>query len=307
MWIGLTFASLVMWSLMNVIDSYFIEDVYRDEYDGLIISALFNLLPFLGIFFVKDFSLMTIVMSSGAGFLMMLSFLFYLKAFKYHNDPSAIQIAWLLSAPVVLILSFIFLSEKLDWVKYVGMAVIFFGGIVFSFFGHRINKKMSRLIPIMVPAIILYALCTVMMRWVYEVREVNFFDGFIWFCFGGAMLGIGTCIARRKTVTKKYFFPVVRKYWKIFLAAELVELVAVFFQQTAIEKTTNVALFATLESFMPIMVIIVMLATIVFLRMVGNKKEKEIISDIYENNMLAGLKWKIAIVVLMAYGTYLIG
>lgn len=123
------------WALVNIIDVYFVSSVYEDEWDGIFINSVFQLLPWLlPVFGIVSFQypggLPSVVAFIG-GASLILAFFFYFKTLFVSNDVAVIQAIWNLSVPLVPFLSWLLLSEKLLPVHYGGIALAFTGAMLF--------------------------------------------------------------------------------------------------------------------------------------------------------------------------------
>ena len=151
-WLVLAFLAPMFWAIVNVVDVYFVKGIYKDELDGSIITALFQIIPVLVILILLKISANQVGgLTSGingkesllllalvGGFLFNLAIYFYYKALFNHDDVALLQIIWSLTIVVVPILSFLLLGEELPFYKYLGMGIVLLGVVLLS-----LNKKLE--------------------------------------------------------------------------------------------------------------------------------------------------------------------
>ena len=304
-WLFYAVASIVCWGLVNVLDSYFIENkTYENIWDGTIVSSLYKIIGVVimgGIFFTKviEISLMGALLSMLGGALISAAFLFCFAAILYHNDMSLIQVVWNLSSPVVVVMGWFFLGEKFAPMAYVGMIIVFAGSFIVSFQKESFKCNLGKLLLFLIPMVLLYSVSEVLMKYV-EMQKVDFEQSFPFVCLGQVLFGSIVLIARQNP---KHIGGLIKENWHLFFSSEALELVGLFLMQLAIAKVPSIALFGVVESFMPVMVVVLTGMCIFLLKIFKRGKTLE---RVYEENMLAGLPVKIIATAVMMMGVYLI-
>ena len=304
-WLFYAVASIVCWGLVNVLDSYFIENkTYENIWDGTIVSSLYKIIGVVimgGIFFTKviEISLMGALLSMLGGALISAAFLFCFAAILYHNDMSLIQVVWNLSSPVVVVMGWFFLGEKFAPMAYVGMIIVFAGSFIVSFQKESFKCNLGKLLLFLIPMVLLYSVSEVLMKYV-EMQKVDFELWFPFVCLGQVLFGSTILIFRQNP---KHIGGLIKKSWHLFFSSEALELVGLFLMQLAIAKVPSIALFGVVESFMPVMVVVLTGMCIFLLKIFKRGKTLE---RVYEENMLAGLPVKIIATAVMMMGVYLI-
>lgn len=305
-WLFYAVASIVCWGLVNVLDSYFIENkTYENIWDGTIVSSLYKIIGVVvlgGIFFTKviEISLTGALLSMLGGALISAAFLFCFAAILYHNDMSLIQVVWNLSSPVVVVMGWFFLGEKFAPMAYVGMIIVFAGSFIISFQKDSFKCNLGKLLLFLIPMVLLYSVSEVLMKYV-EIRNTDFEQSFPFVCLGQVLFGSIVLIFRQNP---KHIGGIIKGNWYLFFSSEALELVGLFLMQLAIAKTPSIALFGVVESFMPVMVVVLTGVSIFLLKIFKRGKTLE---RVYEENMLAGLPVKIIATAIMMIGVYLIG
>ncbi|KKQ27375.1 MAG: hypothetical protein US42_C0010G0022 [Candidatus Magasanikbacteria bacterium GW2011_GWC2_37_14] len=305
-WLVVSFLAPLLWALVNVIDVYFVGGVYKDELDGTIISGLFQIVPIIFILFFLsklNFSFDSfLLLAVFAGFLFNLSFYFYFKALFRHNDVALLQILWSLTIVVVPVLSFVFFGEKLGGFKYLGMLITLIGAVLLSFNGKLQAKLSWKYFWIMMGAVGFLSLSMVIENQVYThlaERGQNFLSGFLFFSIGAFLNGLFFVFFGKRNPLS-----LVKKYFKVFVIAEVINVFGIFASQRAIDQAPSVSYVAVVESFVPVFIMIFSLL-ILFYFLYIVKKRNEVVELIYKEQIV-GIGIKIFATLVMAIGIYFI-
>ena len=306
-WLIYAVASMVCYGLVNILDSYFVGNgVFKNIWDGLIVSSLFKILGVVivgGIFFTKvmEISFANALLSMLGGALLSAAFMSNFAAILYYNDTPLVQVIWMLSSPLVVVLGWFFLGEEFGMKTYIGMGTVFLGAFVVTFSKDSFRCKLGKFALLLVPMVVLYSVSEVLMKYVEAGRHVEFSQSFPYLCLGEVLFGAILMIIRRKSTS--CLKRIVTENWRLFIGAEVLELVGLFLVQLAIAKTTSISLFGVVETFMPVAVILLTGISLFFLKIF---KRGNILTKIYEEYMLSGLSAKIIATAIMMVGVYLI-
>ena len=302
-WLVIAFVAPLLWGLVNLLDVYLVQDVYEDEYEGTIIMALFQCIPFLAVPWLGfpmpqyNFMLLAIV----AGLFSLASMFYYFKALFRYGDATLILVLWNLVALVVPVLAFFFVGEKLVPVQYLGILVVVIGAVFLTLDKNIYGKKMRDLVLIMIGAILFLSFSMVMQEKVYS--NTSFWGGFLFFSIG-YLIGGAVLLGSRGMTFKKRLFEINKKYFILFALVEVVVLAGIVTSQRAIDIAPAVSLVATIESFQP--AFILMLSVVIFfLLSFFSHGKKDLIKKIYEEQ-ISGKRSKIIAILIMAAGIYLI-
>jgi len=319
-WLVVAFVAPLLWALVNIIDAYFVNSVYRDEYDGATITGLFQLLPVVVLlFFVHDKTEFwsanfsngsfnpALIFAFLAGFLYTCSYFFYFRALFKNSDVSLLQIIWSLTIVVVPLFTFLLWGEVLPMLKYLGMAVTLSGVIILSLSSTIRAKISSPFLWSIIWALILLSLGMTLSERAYVnldnlgLGNQGFLIGFIVFSVGALMAGVVAMI-----MSKRDYLPLVRKYFKVFLILEIISFAGTFFSQRAIDIAPSVSYVATIETFLPIFVIIIS-AIILFCSIVFHFQQHRFLTiKRIHDEQLSGIWIKIIATIIMAIGVYII-
>lgn len=305
-WIFVAFLAPFFWAWVNVIDVYFVSSVYEDEWDGILINSLFQLvpwvLPLLGIVSFNYPGLGATVITLFGGACLALSFFFYFKTLFISNDVVIVQAIWNLSVPLVPFLAWLLIGERLEIIHYIGIIIAFFGASLLATHKEIKVKGLFRVARIMLLAVVLFSLSMVFQAEVYN-RINDFWTGFLIFSAGAAFTGLLLTYFDKKSLKKRmeHIFSMARAYFLVFLLAESLNLLAVLSSQRAIDMSPAVSFVALIESSGPIFVLF--LSFVIACPLIFFNKNKSL--EIYKDQLI-GIKTKIVACGIIALGIYLI-
>lgn len=314
-WLAIALLAPMFWALVNIIDVYFVDGIYKDELDGTIISGLFQIIPISALVLVANFKLSdavnlnsgldtTLITSFAGGLLYTAAFYFYFKTLFNHNDVSMLQILWSMTVIVVPALAFLFFGEVLPAYKYAGMAVVLFGATMLSFNARLRNKFSTKYVWTMMGAVLFLSLSMILEERAYDLLNATYGDegfwlGFFFFSLGAFMAGILFAI-----YSKRNPFPLIGKYYKIFLIGEGIYFLGNLASQRALDVAPSVSYVAVVETFTPVFVLAYsLLILFVFSYALGRKNET--VKRIY-SEQIGGIWVKVLATIIMAAGIWLI-
>jgi len=317
-WLLLSFLAPMFWALVNMIDVYFVDGIYKDEMDGTIIAGFFQLIPLIILCFFVDFNLLgknyvnsrggsffdlTLLQSFLGGIFFLSAFYFYFKTLFNHNDVSLLQILWNLTIVFVPVLAFLFFGETLPIYKYASILVVLVGATMLSF-DMKTRKRISvKYFWTMMGAVLFLSLSMLVEERAYEALDLSygsqgFLLGFFFFGLGAFVTGLLFAI-----YAKRNPLPLIKKYYKIFLLSEGIYFLGNFASQRALDVAPSVSYVAVAETFGPIFILIYSFV-ILFISSYIIKKNNKIVKRIYAEQ-LSGVGIKIIAILIMAIGVYI--
>jgi drug/metabolite transporter (DMT)-like permease len=303
-WLIIAFLAPVLWAMTNIIDVYFVHSAYRTAEDGTIISGLFQLFPWLLVFFgIVDFSwppLQSAFLAMFGGAIFLFSFLFYFRTLFAANDVALLQVLWNLSVPLVPALAWIALGERLAPGQYIGIATVFGGATILAF---DRTLRVQRLRVMAVPmsmAVLLLSLSMVVEDHAYQLAgDDAFWSVYLLFSAGNVLAAVIVWIMS----DNRNIFTLVRKHYRTFFAAELLALFGFIASQRAIDISPSVSFVAAIESLVPACVVILSLAIVGMSRLFTLPLSRRSLRELYREQT-AGLLLKGLAIVVMAMGIY---
>jgi len=341
LWLVWASSGIFLWALANVLDNYFTEDSYPDEYTGLAISALFNFFPvvFILVFVSPDlprilwvelevkeiafgkvgevanvvnflkisFSFNKGVFAAFAsGVLLMITYLAYFKCLFSFNDNVALQIAWCLSSPLILLMGWFFLGDDLTVVQYVGAGLIFLGVLFLDFRKFEFKKGFGAYVTWALVMNFAYSFHEILMKVAYEIENIPFWTAFLFFIFGQLTVGVASVILRWKTVwgQRRQLKQMIKRFWLVFVIAEIIGQTAALCTQRAVNGAPFVSLYGALEAGMPIYVLLTGFVFSLILRIPCFNKRK--VGEIIWGNFKVDLKRKLLATAIVVAGVFLL-
>lgn len=305
-WLLIAFVAPFLWALVNIIDVYFVESVYEDEYDGAMISGIFQIAPWLLVpFGMISFTLPATeagLLAFFGGSLFLFSFFFYFRALFSKNDVALIQVLWSLSVPLVPFLAWLFIGERLALLQYMGIVIAFIGAICLSLDPKIRSNGFAATARIMVLAIFLLSLSMVIEARAYTLAG-DFWSIFLLFSLGAAITGTGLSFFDKKGYTDRlqHIAGLSRKYFLVFFLAETLALLGTLTSQRAIDLSPAVSFVAVIESLVPAFVLGIsfLLSVMLF------EKNRKLARRLYRDQ-LVGIRMKMVSIAIIAFGIYLI-
>ncbi len=306
-WIFVAFLAPFFWALVNIIDIYFVSGVYEDEWDGVIINALFQLLPWLlPLFGLVEFVFPGWTAASTAflgGAFLMFSYYFYFKTLFVSNDMVVVQALANLSVPLVPFLAWLLVGEQLSAMHYIGIAVAFAGAMLFSFHGEIKEKSFGKVFALMTGAFVFLSLSMVFQTMAFQATGNDFWSCFLLFSIGATIVGLLISLFDHKSIRMrmKHIYDISRNFFFVFVLAEALNLLAVVALQRAIDLSPAVSFVAVIGSLAPVFVMVLSLLLVVIFLKTNREKSRQIYQD-----QLVAFKTKIIACCIIAIGIYLI-
>lgn len=303
----MAFLAPFFWSLVNIIDIYFVNGVYEDEWDGVLINSVFQLLPWaLPLFGAVTFefpSLSSTMIAFLGGGCLVLSIYFYFRTLFISSDMVVVQALWNLSVPLVPFLAWLIVGERLSLIHYIGIVIAFVGVMTFSLHEKIKEKQLGKVFSIMAGAIFFFSLSMVLQTEVYQRIGDDFWTGFLLFSTGAAIVGLLLLFFDPMPIKKRaeHVFQMSKRYLVVFIVAEMLNLFGVLTSQRAIDLSPAVSFVAVIGSLTPVFVMILSLVLVVVFFKMNKIKAQKIYQD-----QLSAFKTKIFACFLIAVGIYLI-
>ncbi len=179
-WIYFTLLAELIWSFTSFIDKIVFSKGYiKSPFVFIVLNGSMNvlvvfLLPF---FSLEPLNFLGFFSVLGAGIFLSLGVIFYYKAVQY-EEISRVVVLWQLIPIFVLIMSFLFLGERLTKFSFIGFAFLLSAGFLISY--RKINKKfkLSKAFYYMLASTLLISFHYVLAKHVYGVT--SFWSAFMW-------------------------------------------------------------------------------------------------------------------------------
>lgn len=306
-WLIAALIATTLWAIVNIIDVYFVGRVFEDEFDSITVMAFFQILPWLAVSFLGftfpgfEIVLLAII----AGFLNIIAMFLYFKALFTTNDASIISMLWNMNIVLMPIVAFFVIGEKLTLLQYGGILVAFVGATVISLEEKIKKRSLFKLVLIMLFSIAFLSASMLISDKVYS--SVDFFDGFLFFSLGSFLGGIFFAILRLvyfKRENRISILKLKKEHYLIFIFAELLFIVGVFFSQRAIDLSPTVSFISVIESSQTFLILVI--SAILYIVLPFTKfKNRDVVKLLYKDQ-LVGYKVKIIASFIIAIGVYML-
>lgn len=307
LWLPMAFAAPLLWALVSVLDLYFVHGLYRDEWDGTLISGAFQVLPWLlvplGIlrFTAPPTEAMLFALAGGGMFLA--SFFFYFRALFRYADSPLIHVLWNVSVLVVPVLAWAWSDERLLPVHYLGIALAFLGSSLFAARAGLLRQGFLRVAWTMVWAVLLLSASMVLQKEAYRHASNQFLDVYLIFSLGVVAAATALAALKPKTTVARIrrFAGFETRYIVLLVFAEGVSFIGTVFSQRAIDLSPSPSFVAAIESSVPVFVMLLSLLLASLFTRFGSERA----STMFRNQML-GWQEKLVAISLMSTGIYCI-
>ncbi len=199
-WVFFAVLAALLWAVESVADKIIISKFIKDPSVMTIIWGFLQLLVFFVLLFHNlDVSNgLIILLAIISGMIGMLAAVPYFKALNLEEASRIIPIIYF-SPLIVLILSFIFLGERLGFIQIIAFFLILIGGFLLSLRNIKDMFTLKRAFWLMVFVAFLSAVWQILMKHVYS--NITFLDGFFWFKIGGFFGGIILLLLKKNRVS----------------------------------------------------------------------------------------------------------
>lgn len=309
-WFVVALIAPFLWACVAVLDSHFVKGWYRNEYDAVVVSGLFQSFPLVLIpLNIVEFSFPQgeeYWFAVGAGLVFIGSFYCYFLALFHDNDSVLAQTVWNFSVPLVPFLGWMLFGEVLAVEYYVGVIVALAGILILVFYQKVVREiHVSHFFLPMFGAVLLLSLSMILAKKAYATSD--FLGTFLVFC-GSASIGSVSILAFRYS---RYVFRELRGiitliqdnfFW--FLLSEGLSLVATIASQRALSLAPSATPVAVIESLVPIFIMLISILGIWWYRFRDHEEEARFESVLLRQ--VVGGRLKLCATLCMLFATALV-
>lgn len=272
-------------AMVNILDIYFVQSVYEDEWDGVLISGIFQLVPwFLVLFGVVEFHFPGLLPSSLAliaGGSLMISFYCYFRVLFSSSDMVSVQVMSALSVLVVPFLAWLIANEKLSSVHYLGIFLAALGTLVLSIAKKKQPHQSRLFFSFMLVGVFFLSLSMVLQEQTYQLIGHDFWTGFLLFTCGGFLMSFAILFFDRKSLKERlrHIFVVSRNNAFSFMGAESLSVLGILTSQRAIDLSPSVSFVIVIESLLPLFILLLSGMLVLFFIFLDKKKAQVMYQD----------------------------
>lgn len=253
-WILVAFIAPILWASVVLLDIYFTQKAYSEAVEGTIISGLYQgivliLLPFVHYSWPSSGWLFFL-----SGICFLFSCHWYIRSLIIGGDGALAQIVWNFSILLVPIFAWIISGEKLQFIHYIGIALVFLGVIFFAWDKNVSRHHHMRVLKNMLPAIVSISLSMSLQKEGFN-ESPDFLPGFLTFSMGVTTAGFGAFLlqSQKKNLASR-ISDLCRRYWHSFLLGETLSVIAVLSSSFAISLAPSISFIVVIESLIPVFV-----------------------------------------------------
>ena len=171
-WIFFAFIAQLLWALCSLIDKFVISRGHiKNPFVYIILNGLMNALVILMVpfFKIESLSMHDFLIALGAEIILFSAVMVYYKAVQY-EEISRVAILYQIGPIFVLMLSLLFIGEKLTKNHFIGFLLLLIAGLVVSL---KIKTKftVSKALPLMVLSMFMGSIGIVMVKYVYNIAS----------------------------------------------------------------------------------------------------------------------------------------
>ncbi len=304
-WFLIALVAPLLWAVVSVIDNYFVDGIYEDEFDGIVISAFFQGLPWLLVpIGVLHFSPLgpEIVWAIAAGFSFIAGLFYYFRSLFRINDSALMQILWSLSVPLVPFLAWFIVDEQLSLYHYLGIAIVFLGVTMVNLDFRKGAKRELRGVRLPMACAVLFMAFSMVAARKASLLSPDVETNFLLFCLGGALVLLAVPFLDPQSIRARSLrsWTLLKQYFFVFSAAEGLSVAATFTSQWAIQLAPAISFVAAIESLVPIFIVAISLLVCSSVWLHRNRRLGAVCRE-----QLAHVPVKILATVVVGFGIFL--
>jgi uncharacterized membrane protein len=234
MWIQYALFSSFLWAIVHILDEHCVDKIFSKPWLGVITSSgisagVFSLVPILHIPAVMPpGNLFAICLLTGA--IIQLSQFFYFRALDC-SDSGTVSAYWNLTPIFLLIVNYWLFGNPISQATYVGMALLIIASIGLC----AIDKFSKRWDALYLMSIASGLLTISMTIEKYIFDRTDFFGAFLSITLGMILSGIATLAHPLVRATLIHDLPKIKRALPVFIAIELINLVALYTGKLAVK------------------------------------------------------------------------
>lgn len=296
MWIQYALFSSLLWAIVHVLDEHCVDKIFSKPWLGVITSSgisagIFLLVPILKIpIVIPQWDLLVICLVTGA--VIQLSQFFYFRALDF-SDSGTVAAYWNLTPIFLLIISYWLFGYFITANNYLGIALLLIASIGLCAID-RFSNRWDTLY-LMSIAAGLQTIVVTIEKYIFD--RTDFFGAFLSITTGIIISGLASLLLKEVRSTLVVDLPKIKQALPIFIAIEVVNLVALYTGQIAVKLGVPV-LVSAIEASTPAYAFGLSLLIALWKRRID-------LQPLRETKRKLSLKW--GFVGLMIMGVWLIG
>jgi drug/metabolite transporter (DMT)-like permease len=291
MWLVLALSSSLVWAIVHILDEHCVDKIYSKPWIGVLTSSaisagIFLLVPFSGQkIIIPSWEILAVCLLTGA--VIQGSQYYYFLALDC-SDCGTVSAYWNLTPTFLPVISYWLFGYVITGNNYVGIGLLILGSVGLCV-NDRLPNKWDALY-LMTIAASLQTIVVLLEKYIFD--HTDFFGAFLAITVGTVAAGLSGFKSAAVRATFRANLPSIRQAWRVLVAIELLNWVALYLGQSAV-KDGIPSLVSAIEASIPAFAFGLSMG-IAFL----NRQ-----FEVYRK----GLGLKLAMIGLMMVGVWLIG
>jgi drug/metabolite transporter (DMT)-like permease len=291
MWLILALSSSLVWAIVHILDEHCVDKIFSKPWVGVLTSSaisagIFLLVPFSGQkVVIPSWEILAVCLLTGA--VIQGSQYYYFLALDC-SDCGTVSAYWNLTPTFLPVISYWLFGYVITGNNYVGIGLLILGSVGLCL-NDRLPNKWDTLY-LMTIAASLQTIVVLLEKYIFD--RTDFFGAFLAITVGTVMAGLSAFRSKEVRATFRANLPSISKAWRVLVAIELLNWIALYLGQSAV-KDGIPSLVSAIEASIPAFAFGLSMG-IAFLNRQFDSYRK-------------GLGLKLAMIGLMMVGVWLIG
>jgi uncharacterized membrane protein len=234
MWLILALSSSLVWAIVHILDEHCVDKIFSKPWIGVLTSSAIS----AGIFLLVPFSGQRIVMPSWeilavcllTGAVIQVSQYYYFLALDC-SDCGTVSAYWNLTPTFLPVISYWLFGYVITGNNYVGIGLLILGSVGLCL-NDRLPDKWDALY-LMTIAASLQTIVVLLEKYIFD--RTDFFGAFLAITVGTIGAGLSGFKSAEVRATFRANLPSIRQAWRVLVAIELLNWVALYLGQSAVK------------------------------------------------------------------------
>jgi drug/metabolite transporter (DMT)-like permease len=235
MWLLCALSSSFVWAIVHILDEHCVDRIFSKPWLGVITSSLvsvgiFMLVPFSGQnIIIPTWDVLIICLLTGA--IIQASQYYYFRALDY-SDCGTVSAYWNLTPTFLPIISYWLFGYLITGNNYIGIGLLVLGSVGLCL-NDRVADRWNTLY-LMTVAASLQTVVVLLEKYIFD--RTDFFGAFLSITMGTVAVGIVSLVSPQSRATLSNDLPNIKQAWRVLVAIELLNWVALYLGQSAVKN-----------------------------------------------------------------------
>jgi drug/metabolite transporter (DMT)-like permease len=234
MWLILALSSSLVWAIVHILDEHCVDKIFSKPWIGVLTSSaisagIFLLVPFSGQkIVVPSWEILAVCLLTGA--VIQGSQYYYFLALDC-SDCGTVSAYWNLTPTFLPVISYWLFGYVITGNNYLGIGMLVLGSIGLCL-NDRLPDKWNALY-LMTIAASLQTIVVLLEKYIFD--RTDFFGAFLAITVGTVAAGLSSFKSAEVRATFRANLPSIRRAWRVLVAIELLNWVALYLGQSAVK------------------------------------------------------------------------